>query len=134
MNKEEAQELLNSTECFEISLTQDVIDSRDIQERINALKNAKEHKLLSEDEKRELKQLESFKEQCEDSNGDSFEYGQIIVHENYFDKYAEEKAYEFGYIEKNSPLASCIDWDEWAELMKDDYLEVEYNEETYYVY
>lgn len=39
---------------------------------------------------------------------------------------AREKAYEFEYVKRGSPIENCIDWDEWAEDYKNDMSEIKH--------
>lgn len=115
---------MNTTE---ISNSQDVIDSRDVIERIAELEGTED-----EDELTELKALQALAEQCEGC-GD-WEYGESLINEDYFEDYARELAEDIGAIEKDSKWpATCIDWEQAANELKQDYMEVDFDGTTYYM-
>jgi hypothetical protein len=148
---DEYHSVLKDTESFLDDLTSDIADSRDLQERIEKLEAFiimqymdKKSSMFSiddleqSDEYLELRQLKDFKIECDMSNGDRFEDGQTIIHEDYFEDYAKEQAESCGYLKDtgtyNNPLNNHINWESWAEALKEDYIEVEYCGEVYYVY
>jgi len=145
--------VLEGTESFLDSFSKECVDSRDLQERIEKLEafiimqymdeqnfNFSIEDLEQSDDYLELRQLKEFKSECDMSNGDRFEDGQTIVHEDYFEDYAKEQAESCGYMNSGSnersqnPLENHIDWESWAEALKEDYIEVEYCGGAYYVY
>ena len=114
-----------------ISNTQDIIDSRDILERIKELESLEDE--IEEEDKEELTKLKALIEELRDSGGDSPEDGITLIHEDYFEDYAQELAEDIGAIGKDNqwPL-HCIDWDRAANELKVDYSEVEFDGQTYY--
>ena len=104
---------------------QDIIDSRDVIERLIELRDDPD---LDIAEYNALRELDREGEQY----SEDWEYGATLIHENYFTQYAEDLANDIGEVSDAWPF-SCIDWDEAAELLKQDYTEVQFGEETYYV-
>ena len=105
----------------------DVLDSRDLQERIDALEDIEER---DDDEQEELDNLIAFKDEVSDSEWDS---GLQLIDEDYFEEYAQELAQDIGAIGRDAqwPL-NCIDWEQAAEELKGDYRTADYNGNTYY--
>lgn len=124
------------------------IDSRDIIERIEELSNM----LLDEYEDldtpltfsewldltifeedtlgQEYKILTALAAECSDYAGD-WVYGEALIHEDYFEHEMDEMLKDCGYIPKNLPsfLTLAVDYD----ALKQDYTEVDFDGETYYV-
>jgi hypothetical protein len=76
----------------------------------------------------------ALKEFCDE--GESFSdwhHGETFIHENYFEKYAEQFADDIGAINSNMewPLTH-INWETAAEELKHDYSAIEYDGHTYY--
>lgn len=68
------------------------------------------------------------------------EYGRNapdLILESEFEDYAREFAHDVGWAtsdaEENNPLIMHIDWARWAEAMKQDYSEVEFDGDTYLI-
>jgi len=144
-----------------IDAGQNFIDSRDIIERMeelqderealaDALTEAQEEEYETDDEKAEavdeatdnlkawdddngdeLKELQSVNEQG-DGYGD-WRHGEQMIHERAFKDYARELADETGYDSNAGWPMNCIDWDHAAEELKQDYMEIDYSGETYYI-
>ena len=110
-----------------ISNTQDTIDSRDIIARINYLTGTED-----EEEQAELKALEALAEDAQSSP--DWEYGETLIHEGYFEKYARDLAEDTGAIDSQAgwPLY-CIDWEWAARELKLDYMAVDFAGVTYYI-
>ena len=69
----------------QIDNTQDVIDSRDIIARIEELEGIEEP---NAEEAQELAALLNVQEQAEDCR--DWQYGEVLIHESYFNAYIEE--------------------------------------------
>lgn len=123
-------------------LTGDVIDSRDLIERLNELE-ALEDSLdptkdpeasgggsLDENEREELDELRALA----DAGIEDWECGVTLIRENYFEEYAQELAEDVGAIDPNAswPL-TYIDWEAAANALKQDYIDVQYDGSTYFV-
>lgn len=137
----EYHSVLEGTENYINGLTNDVVDSRDLQERIEKLycfivmSDFRKEKLKDSNEQIELSQLLKFKKDCDDCEED-FIHSLTIVNEDYWEEYAEDFAKDCGYVDNergnNNPLNDCIDWKAWADKIKQDYTELEYDGDTYY--
>jgi len=110
-----------------IGLHDDYLDSRDIQKRIDELKDEEE---LDEEDTEELKAWETLKAETEEYG---WEDGIFFFHENVAEEYAQQFAEDTGAISSDAHWpAYCIDW-EWAArdfLM--DYTSCEIDGQTYY--
>lgn len=85
------------------------------------------------DEGAELKALKALADECE-GYGD-WRHGESLIHADHFREYAEELARDCGLVNDDTskwPL-NCIDWDEAAEELKADYMEVNFDGQTYYM-
>lgn len=71
-------------------------------------------------------------ELCEECEGYSdWSYGETLIREDYFTEYAEQLVTDCGYISKDFPSFIAIDWEETADNLKIDYMEVSLMGETY---
>ena len=138
----------------EITNSEDVIDSRNIIERINELESefeSLEDAILSaednedEDEKeraqKELdeweykEELESLRKLQDEAEGysDDWKYGATLIRESYFIEYCQEMLEDIGDLPKDLPSYIAIDWDQTAENLKVDYTIVDFDGVDYYV-
>ena len=134
---------------FTNSLTQ--FDSRDMNDRINSLEDdieeieyeIEDDEFESEKEKNSLQSylnelaeefdtLNSIKEDWGDNS--SFKDGILFVREDCFADYAEELAYDLGYINDDLPywISAHIDWQAVADDLLVDYQSIELDGTTYY--
>lgn len=118
----------------EISNTQDVIDSRDVIERYNELKATFND--LYDDEKEELEMLTKLMEE-----GDEFadwEFGMILVRDDYFEDYAQSYCEEIGLIASdreangNNFLNMFVDWEGVATYLQNNWREIMIGDEKYW--
>lgn len=121
----------------EITNYDDVIDSRDIIERIDELREQiselKNEKQNVDDLEEELSTLEALAEEGESLS--DWEYGVTLIRDSYFKEYAQEFAEDCGYIQRDRAMQwpyNCIDWDEAADELLMDYTELDFNGATYY--
>lgn len=106
---------------------EDIIDSRDVIERLIELRDDPD---LDIEEYNALRELDREGEQ----NSEDWEYGATLIHERYFKEYAQELADDIGAIPCDAPWPlNCIDWDQAARELKMDYTTVEFGDQTYYV-
>jgi len=137
--------------------TDNLIDSRDIIERIEELeseledlKSAVEETEESDDQEsiddiigllkdwerdyqEELDDLRNLQTECETYCSD-WKYGATLIHEDYFEDYAKELAEDCGMVDRSlSWPMNCIDWEEAADQLKMDYTEVDFGGQTYYI-
>lgn len=111
----------------EISNMQDIIDSRDVIERIKALEGTED-----EEEQEELKALEALAEEC-DGNVSDWEHGETLIRDSYFADYAQELAEDIGAISKDQSWPNnCIDWEQAARELQMDYTSVDFDGVTYW--
>ena len=107
-----------------------IIDSRDVIERIAELTNADE---LTDDERTELDTLTELSADASDNSPD-WEYGAALIRDNYFEEYAKGLAEDIGAIDHNAtwPM-TCIDWQQAARELQGDYTAVDFGGVTYWV-
>jgi hypothetical protein len=125
----------------EISNYDDVIDSRDVIERIaelagrwTARANGDETvEPLDDDERAELDTLSALAEEAEGYAADWL-HGETLVRDSYFVEYAQQLAEDIGAIESEARWpAYCIDWEYAARELQMDYTPVEFDGVTYWV-
>jgi hypothetical protein len=118
-----------------ISNTEDVIDSREVIARIEYLQSVQEDESdgLGEDEAEELANLISLQNEAEGYSPD-WQYGSTLIHADYFEIYARELAEDIGAIDpKASWPLSFIDWEAAADALQEDYTEVDFGGESYWI-
>jgi|AACY02.16.fsa_nt_gi hypothetical protein len=108
-----------------ISNYDDIIDSRDVLERIDDLEGTE-----FEDEQEELSALRELALECEGVS--DWEHGTALIRDSYFVSYAEELAEDLYDMNQGWPFCH-IDWDAAAETLKQDYINVEFDGTTYWV-
>jgi hypothetical protein len=124
-----------------ISSSDDVIDSRDVIERIEELTDERddaaeaggdELAAWEQEYGAELKALESLAEEA--SGSPDWQHGETLIRDSYFKQYAEEFASDIGRISGDMEWPLChIDWDAAAEDLKQDYTSVEFDGVTYWI-
>ncbi len=112
------------------------LDTRDLVDRREEIEADLEDEALEEGDRVELQQELKEINEIEDEVVD-FIYGEVMIPEDEFTRYAEELASDIGAIPHDSdgwdwPLR-YIDWDAAAEALKADYVEVEYLDVNYLV-
>lgn len=123
-----------------ISNTEDMIDSRDVIERLAELagmwaahQNDPEEPEPDDSELEELRTLTALVEEAE-GYSDDWQYGATLIHESYFTEYAKELAEDIGAIDSDAHWPSTyIDWEAAAGALKMDYAAVDFDGQTYYV-
>lgn len=111
---------------------EDVIDSRDVIERIEELSGQDEP--LDEDETEELAALRALQEEAEGYSED-WKHGATLIRDSYFETYAQELADDVcGEQMRNLswPL-TCIDWEQAARELQQDYTSVDFDGVTYWI-
>ena len=141
-----------------IDNTEDIIDSRDVHERISEMEMeatsrweeatefpegegpsygelaAVDHaKWLDEEDADEYRALKALEAEGENAAADWF-HGATLIREDYFEDYARQLAEDIGAIDPdaNWPLG-CIDWEKAANELLIDYTSVEFDGVTYWV-
>lgn len=114
-----------------IDNTDDVIDSRDVIARIEALQDVEPD--LDDDEREELASLVKLASDCE-SWVEDWEHGAQLIRYSHFEAYAQELAEDCGMVDTQAkwPM-NCIDWEQAANELKHDYSEVDFAGVSYLV-
>lgn len=104
----------------DISLDDDILDSRDIDKRIEELEGIDER---GEEEDDELRVWLEFREQA---SGSEWKYGQTFIADSYMEDYARELAEDIGSVSRDQAWPYChIDWEAATDALKMDYSEIE---------
>jgi len=122
--------------------TDDVIDSRDIIERIGELEDempssAGEVMPGTSDEIQEMREelaiLKALAVECEGYASD-WNYGETLIRDSYFQEHAQEFAEDCCDMPSSDQWpARCIDWEQAAEELKMDYTCVDFDGVEYWV-
>ena len=137
-----------------IDNTQDVLDSRDVIERLEELQGERQDLLdifndceegseerqdadqalkdWDEDNGEELASLRQLNEEGEQVAEDWI-HGATLVRESYWVEFVEEDLKELGYLPKDLPHWIEIDWERTAENVRQDYSTVDFGGVDYYV-
>ncbi len=108
----------------------DIMDSRDIIERVAELENNEEP--LDEDDKEELVKLRALVEKAEGSP--DWPHGETLIADSYFEQYAQELAEDIGAVQKDATWPNMyIDWTAASEALQQDYMRVTYGETEYWI-
>lgn len=132
------------THSTEITNRDDIIDSRDIEARIEQLTaleqpgpvdlgndadNEQDQDILFA----ELKALRKLAEEAE-SYAPDWTYRATLVRDSYFKEYAEQLAEDCDLIQAGATWPNnCIDWDEAARQLKMNYTEVDFDGIAYWI-
>ena len=115
----------------EISNSDDIIDSRDVIERIAELTAMAAADEIADWERDELDDLKALAEDGE--NIGDWQYGATLIRDSYFVDYARELAEDIGAIDRDAPWpARHIDWEAAADELQTDYTSVEFDGVTYW--
>jgi len=115
----------------DLNNTQDVVDSREIIERIAEL--LEDTGKLTPDEDHELWLLQVLAVEGK-QDAEEWEDGATLIRESYFQEYVMELAEDIEAIPNfNTWPATCIDWEQAARELQVDYTEIEWNGVTYWV-
>ena len=122
-----------------IDNTDDVIDSRDVIERIETLESLKadhdddpEGGHFSDEDALELRDLRALANEAIQYSGD-WEYGSSLIRDSYFTDYAREMLEDCGDIPKDLPHYIAVDWDQTALNIRVDYTPIDFGGVTYWV-
>ena len=124
----------------------DVIDSRDVIARIEELESERDSFADdaddsgaartvwdATDEGAELKALLALQDEAE-AHAPDWRHGATLIRDSYFKAYAQEFADDIGAIPRDATWpATCIDWDQAARELQQDYTAVEFDGVTYWV-
>ena len=131
-----------------VSNTADTIDIRDVIDRVEELRDSRDEydgfhntpgawAKIDDGEPEELKALESFLGECRGNGGghqwEGDWYPVTLIRDSYFTQYARELAEELGSVngQEGWPL-NCIDWEQAASELQQDYTGIEFDGVTYY--
>lgn len=123
-----------------ISKYDDVIDSRDVIERIEELESElknflDENDVLLEEnfpDWEELIALRAFAAEASQYSSD-WKYGVTLIKYSYWEEYVKEMLEDCGDIPNNIPWYIVIDWESTAENIAQDYSVVEFDGVDYYI-
>lgn len=137
-----------------ISNTDDVIDSRDVIERIEELRAERDAWIeeveendnfefdmspetdwhnANTDEGLELNALEKLAEEASGYSPD-WEYGEALIRASYFTEYAQQLAEDCGMVNGDATWPNNhIEWEAAADELKIDYTEVDFDGVAYYI-
>lgn len=109
----------------------DVLDSRDIDERIEFLTDSSEP--IDDDEAHELATLAELRADASPYAPD-WAYGEALIRDSYFITYAQELAEDCGLVNEAAAWPTyCIDWDRAARELQMDYTSVDFDGVTYWI-
>jgi hypothetical protein len=113
---------------------EDVIDSREVIDRIEELENEIELADVTddmEDEREELEALKDLAEQCE--NMADWTYGEALIRRSYWEEYVEELLKDCGDLPQDLPWYIAIDWGITANNIEADYASVDFDGVEYLI-
>ena len=122
-----------------IDNSQDIIDSRDVIERLEELESDREDSnedgTLAEWTDENGEEYDSLKALVEDASGSpDWEYGVGLIRRSYFRDYAKELAEDCGMMPKDlSWPCTCIDWEQAARELEMDYFSVDFGGVEYLI-
>ena len=110
----------------EITNTQNFIDSRDIDKRIEELEADQDIDVYDQEELTKLLALR------DNVSSSEWSFGLALINVDDFEEHAEQMAEDIGAIDPNAewPL-SYIDWEAAANALKSDYTTVEFDGQKY---
>lgn len=114
----------------EITNAEDIIDSRDVIARIEYLEDLEER---DEDETAELTALKALADEASGYAAD-WRHGEALIRDSYFEEYAQQLADDIGAIPRDAswPM-TCIDWEQAARELQQDYTSVDFDGVTYWI-
>lgn len=121
-----------------ISKFDDIIDSREVIERIAELEDIEgiEDQIAALEESDDATELVALRELAAEAEGyaSDWRHGAQLIHDSYFEDYARELAGDIGAISRDAkwPLQH-IDWAAAAAELQQDYTAVDFDGETYWV-
>jgi len=108
---------------------EDIVDSRELVERVDELEADEEEDYFTDEDAAELEALRDVLDEI----GSEARYGTPLIADSYFTEYARELAEEIGAVpETNEWPLYCIDWDWAARELRMDYGSVTLNGSEYW--
>ena len=110
------------------------IDSRDVIQRIKELTAPAGSLAYLPGEEEELASLQALADEAEQCAED-WTFGETLIRFDHFVTYAQELADDLDRLDPdlNAWPHCCIDWDQAADLLKEDYTEVDFDGVTYFI-
>jgi hypothetical protein len=115
---------------FEVNNSCNVIDSRDVIERIEELESIECG--IGSAEYDELKSLKALAEEASEYSSD-WKYGETLIRYDYFVDYCQELCEDIGDIPRNIPSYIEIDWKATAKNLEVDYTTVDFDGVEYFI-
>lgn len=114
----------------------DIIDSRDVIERIEELEAEIEEREgygdCMSDEVGELTILKDLAIECE--NCPDWPHGETLIRDSYFEEYAQYLAEDCGMLALDHGWPNnCIDWEQAAEELQVDYMDIQFDGVEYWI-
>jgi hypothetical protein len=120
----------------QLDLTADIIDLRDIIARVEELDPEYSDIKLTDDEAKELAELQAILDDLKGYGGDEQWRGDwypvTLICDSYFTDYAREMLHDCGDIPRDIPHYIEIDWDATARNIRVDYTPTEIDGVTYW--
>lgn len=137
---------MTTTETRQVTNYDDVIDVRDVIARVEHLEQLRQpgpvdlgddNETAQDDLFHELASLESLLSDLEGNGGDEEWRGSwypiTLIRDSYFEDYAQEFADDIGAINSDATWPNnCIDWEQAAQELQQDYSTVEFGDVTYW--
>ena len=119
------------------SNSDDVIDSRDVIERIEELEGYeglqdKIDNLIEDDDAKELVALRQLQEEAEGYAPD-WKHGATLIRRSHWPEYAEEMCKDIGDLPRDLPGYLVIDWAKTADNLEVDYTTVDFDGVEYLI-
>lgn len=129
--------MTTTTETREITNSDDVIDVRDVIARFEELDNLKIDGDVDDEQVEEWSRLKSLLEDLEGNGGDEEWRGSwypiTLVRDSYFEDFARDEAEQLGLIKSDMSWPyTCINWEEAAEQLQQDYTSVDFGGVDYW--
>ena len=132
-----------------VSNTDDVIDSRDVIERIEELE-AERTTFVEDEDDEQSEEIRSLLKDWDEENGEEltalknladeganessdWAYGETLIHYDHFTEYTQQTIEDVGDLPRNLPGYIVIDWEQTAENLKVDYSTIDFDGQTYYI-
>jgi antirestriction protein len=113
----------------------DIIDSRELQERMDEIQYDLETLEMPDTEREDLRtelvSLQALKEEVEGYASDDWRDGIQLIAEQDFTEYCQDLLEDCGEIPRDLPSYVVVDWEATAENLRVDYSEVDHEGTTY---
>jgi transcriptional regulator with XRE-family HTH domain len=134
-NREDlVNEIKTAQSSLEAEESKDEPSAEELAEINGVLEAAKESlgEFDTSDEGEELEDLKALQDEAEGYA--DWIHGAILVHDDYFQEYAQNFAEDLG-MDRTQPWPySCIDWEKAADELKQDFTSVDFDGETFWIH